>query len=94
MVAGSTSRDKVEIQGEDRLTWFESSPGYLRGFCTTCGSHLFWCEASGAQISVNAGALDGPTGLTMNYHIFVADKGDYYEVADGLPQHEGPRAKD
>ena len=37
-----------------------------------------------------AGTLDGPTGLHLQRHIFVADKGDYYDNADGLPQD--PRA--
>ncbi len=37
-------------------------------------------------ISVAAGALESPTGLRMARHIFVADKGDYYDIADGLPQ--------
>ena len=32
------------------------------------------------------GALDAPTGLRLGKHIFVADKGDYYDIADGLPQ--------
>ena len=39
-------------------------------------------------ISVAAGALDGTTGLRQSRHIFVADKGDYYDIADGLPQLE------
>jgi hypothetical protein len=31
----------------------------------------------------SAGAIDGPTGLPLAGHIFVADAGDYYEVAGG-----------
>lgn len=34
------------------------------------------------------GAFDGPTRTSVKMHIFVANKGDYYEIADGLPQHE------
>jgi hypothetical protein len=37
-------------------------------------------------MSIHAGTLNGETGLTTRGHIFVADKGDYYEIADGLPQ--------
>jgi aspartyl-tRNA(Asn)/glutamyl-tRNA(Gln) amidotransferase subunit A len=37
--------------------------------------------------SVALGAIDGPTGLRLQRHIFVADKGDYYDIADGLPQN-------
>ena len=33
-----------------------------------------------------AGAFNQPTGLEGAFHIFVEDKGDYYEIDDGLPQ--------
>ena len=35
-----------------------------------------------------AGSLDPGSGLSTAAHIFVADKGDYYDIADGRPQHE------
>ena len=35
-----------------------------------------------------AGTLDAPTGLAVKGHIFTADKGDYYDITDGLPQSE------
>ena len=34
-----------------------------------------------------AGSVDGDAGITLDRHIFVADKGDYYELNDGLPQY-------
>ena len=34
------------------------------------------------------GAFDGPTETSTKMHIFVGNKGDYYEIFDGLPQHE------
>jgi hypothetical protein len=33
------------------------------------------------------GAFDSPTGTRVATHIFVAEKGDYYDIADGLPQN-------
>ena len=33
------------------------------------------------------GALDTPTGTQLAIHIFVAEKGDYYDITDGLPQN-------
>ena len=32
------------------------------------------------------GCLDEPTGIRLANHIFVGEKGDYYEIGDGLPQ--------
>jgi hypothetical protein len=34
------------------------------------------------------GAFDTPTLTRLEKHIFVAEKGDYYEIADGLPQYQ------
>jgi len=76
----------VTITGEDNLTWFTSSDWAKRGFCKTCGSHLFWKANDSDEISIGAGSIDGPTGLQIDTHIYVADKGDYYDIADGRPQ--------
>ena len=34
------------------------------------------------------GAFDLPTNTKLRIHIHVADKGDYYQIADGLPQNQ------
>lgn len=33
------------------------------------------------------GAFDGPTETKLKIHIFAADKGDYYDITDNLPQN-------
>ena len=80
--------DQLEITNDTGLAWYQSSPEAKRGFCKNCGSSLFWAhEADKGAVSVMSGTLDGQTGITTQKHIFVADKGDYYDIADGLPQH-------
>jgi len=86
VAATSAARDSVAIRG--KVTWFHASDIARRGFCGTCGSSLFW-DGPGANISIHAGTLDGPTGLKTAGHIYCADKGDYYEIADGMPQAPG-----
>ncbi|MCC2111511.1 MAG: GFA family protein [Hyphomicrobiales bacterium] len=81
--------DQIEIDGRDEIQWYSASHEARRGFCRKCGSFLFWEPVGGDHIAVSAGSLDTPTGLTLRQHIFVADKGDYYEIADGLPQFPG-----
>lgn len=78
----------VAIAGAGHLTWYASSPKVRRGFCSRCGSWLFWEPVHRDWTSVALGALDGATGVTLERHIFVAEKGDYYTLADGLPQNE------
>lgn len=86
VAGGAAPRGAVAITGAGAITWFESSPGVRRGFCGTCGAHLFWDNPAFDTLSINLGALDGATGLKLAAHIFCADKGDYYEIEDGVPQ--------
>lgn len=88
VVATRIEPDKLTVEGGAHLTWFRSSRQAERGFCSRCGSLLFWRMDGRAAVSVMAGAFDQPTGLTLAKHIFVADKGDYYAIDDGLPQHQ------
>jgi hypothetical protein len=83
----------LTIEGEDNLTWFSASRDAERGFCKTCGSALFWKHNKLVYTSINAGAFDSPSGLKAEMHIFVADKGDYYEIDDGLPQYAASSPK-
>jgi hypothetical protein len=34
------------------------------------------------------GAFDGPTRTRLHVHIFVAEKSDYYDIADGAEQFD------
>ncbi|HEX9858030.1 MAG TPA: GFA family protein [Paracoccaceae bacterium] len=72
----------------ETLAEYVTPGGGQRGFCSGCGSSLYFRAADGA-FSVEAGVVDAPTGGWLARHIFVADKGDYYTLADGLPQHAG-----
>ncbi|QFU09462.1 Glutathione-dependent formaldehyde-activating enzyme [Rhodobacteraceae bacterium THAF1] len=85
VAATSAPKAQVEIEGEVR--WYQSSDTAKRGFCPDCGSNLFW-DGGGDELSIMAGTLDGPTGLELDRHIYVANKGDYYELDDRLPHFE------
>ncbi|HWE46944.1 MAG TPA: GFA family protein [Caulobacteraceae bacterium] len=78
-----------KLQDEANLRWYQASEKVRRGFCATCGSFLFWDPLDHDVIAVAMGAFDKPTGTKLHVHIFVADKGDYYDIADGLEQRPG-----
>lgn len=80
-------RSAVMVTGEDRVTWYQSSEKVRRGFCSVCGSSLFFDITHIDRIGLSMGAFDTPTNTKLSLHIFVADKGDYYDIADGLPQY-------
>ena len=83
--AGFTPAELV-IEPTEALRWYRSSDRAERGFCAECGSSLFWRAIGIEAIDVAPGAVNPPTGVRLAGHIFVADKGDYYSIADGLPQ--------
>ncbi len=84
--ATECERKDLHFISQQSLRWYQSSPTARRGFCETCGSQLFWETTGSTGVSILAGAMDLPTGLKASKHIFTADKGDYYEINDGLPQ--------
>jgi hypothetical protein len=85
-VSTDVPRSAVTIQGANSITWFHSSENVKRGFCSTCGSLLFWDPAGKDWLGIAMGTFDGPTDTRLRIHVHVAEKGDYYDIADGLPQ--------
>jgi hypothetical protein len=86
-------KSAVKIEGENSITWFKSSEKVRRGFCKTCGSSLFFDPLfppvrGEPWIGIAMGAFDGPTSTKIALHIFMAEKGDYYDVNDDAPQYE------
>ena len=81
--------EHLSVTDDDALAWYAASDEAKRGFCRHCGSALFWKADGSAKTSILVGCLDAPTGLAGKAHIFVADKGDYYELDDGLARHAG-----
>ena len=81
-------RSALTIHGADNVTWFQSSEKARRGFCSRCGSSLFWDPLHKDWIGVSMGAFDAPTDTKLRIHIYVADKGDYYDINDGVPQKQ------
>jgi hypothetical protein len=80
----------LTIHGEPLIGWYRSSDKVERGFCTVCGSTLFWKPniEGYAWIGVAGGLFDQPLGAKLAKHTFVSEKGDYYDIADGAPQHD------
>ena len=84
-------RDALHINNASTLKWYPSSEKVRRGFCGQCGSPLFFDPIDQLKhdwIGISLGAFDAPTGIHIEQHIFVAEKGDYYEITDGAKQND------
>lgn len=81
----AVDRDGFRFVEQRGLKWYAANAKVRRGFCGECGSSLLWDEEGESKIALCPGALDAPTGLVSKAHIYVASKGDYYELPeDGL----------
>ena len=81
-------REGFRLVEERGLKWYVVNETVRRGFCGECGSSLLWDEEGEPRMSICAGTMDAPTGLTSKAHIYVGSKGDYYPLADdGLLQY-------
>ncbi len=76
--------------GEDRIGWYESSPGTFRGFCTRCGTRLVSkFDEDPSTLGVPLALFDTDPGVRPEMHVHVASKADWYEICDDLPRFEG-----
>ena len=78
----SAPRAALHIAESATLAWYVDPNGRRRGFCDACGSSLFWSDEGRNTVSVSAGALDEPTGLVTEGHIYTGDVADW-ETAPG-----------
>lgn len=85
-VSTDVPKSAVAIMSEDKIGWYHSSAKVRRGFCSVCGASLFWDPVQRDFIGIAMGAFDDPTNTRMHINVYVGEKGDYYDITDGLPQ--------
>ncbi len=73
-------RERIAIKGN--VQWYATSEKATRGFCPRCGSFLFWQGTGESELSFSLGALEAPTEISVEKHIFCDHKGDYYEIGE------------
>ncbi len=73
--------DELSIDdAESLLRWFSPAPGASYGFCSRCGSSLFFQSTSDPERrSICAGTLAAPTGLRTTSAWWISQAGDYYD---------------
>jgi hypothetical protein len=79
----------VSISGEENVGVFNSSPWAERGFCTCCGTHLFYRIKQTRQYMIPAGLLDDPVELVFEHQVFVDERPDYYCFANETHEMTG-----
>ncbi len=104
--AAFRSRARVEksdfkwIQGEQLVNFYESTPGFSRGFCRVCGSPILnkisnteelapHNADSTSRFGIALATLDDDPGVRPTAHAFVASKAPWFTITDDLPQFPG-----
>lgn len=89
VAATACKTDTLKLLNDEGLAWYRSSPDAQRGFCSSCGSSLFWRPDHERYVSIMAGTLARPTGLQATTHIYTDMASDYYSIDDGLAHFGG-----
>lgn len=78
--------EQVSIEHRDNITHYSSSDWAQRGFCKTCGTHLYYHLKGTQQYYLSAGLFEHAK-FELKSQIFIDKKACYYELANQTPQY-------
>ncbi|WP_148864504.1 GFA family protein [Marinobacter fonticola] len=73
------------LTGLDHVTVYRSSEWAERGFCDTCGTHLFYKLKNSGDYIFPAGLFQKGMDFVMDSQIFIDRKPSYYAFANETP---------
>lgn len=82
-------KSDLEIIGEENITRYASSEWAQRGFCKSCGTHLFYLLEKGGQYMVPAGFFECEPDLRLDHQIFIEEKPEYYSFSNDTKNMTG-----
>jgi hypothetical protein len=75
--------------GSETIRWFASSEKSERGFCSRCGTTLFFRSSlAPGEVHVALACADGPIDRQPQLHIFYEAHVPWVTLADELPKYE------
>jgi hypothetical protein len=78
-------QDGVQIEGQDAMRLYTSSPWAERAFCGTCGSNLFYRVTEEGPMQgdyhIGLGSLDDANGIALTTEYFIDLKPDGFDFA-------------
>jgi hypothetical protein len=78
--------DGVEFEGEEHLKTYDSSAWASRGFCSRCGSSLFYYLKPADRYIMCVGAFDDASAFRLVGEIYIDHKPAGYDFAGNLPK--------
>lgn len=74
--------DSLKISDETSVKRYQSSEWAERGFCSNCGTHLFYHLIPNNQYHVPAGLLDIQSEYKFSHQVFIDEKPEYYSFSN------------
>jgi hypothetical protein len=75
------------IEGKDKLSAYESSPGKHRYFCSVCGSHLVASRATHPHVVLRVATLDEDPGMKPQGHFWTAHDVSWLQDGEVIPSY-------
>jgi hypothetical protein len=76
------------LEGGDRVTAYESSPGKKRFFCPVCGCHIVAAREKQPHVILRLATLDQDPGVRPEFHIWRSHDVPWLSDAPGLPSFD------
>ena len=75
-------KSDVKISGSEYVSTFDSSEWAQRGFCSRCGSHLFYLLKQNNQYIIPAGLFETHTEFIFDHEVFIEEKPAWYSFSN------------
>ena len=72
----------VTFEGDENIGRIRSSDWAERGFCTKCGSNLFYHLVESSDYQISAGLFEDQSLLKMSLQVFIDSKPQYYAFSN------------
>ena len=73
---------EVLFEGEEYISVFDSSEWAERGFCSQCGSHLFYRIKQDGRHFIPVGLLDTDQEPVLTHQVFIDEKPSFYHFSN------------
>ena len=79
----------VDFQGAEHISTYSSSDWAERGFCRSCGTHLFYRLKQREHYAIPVGLFDGRDDWKLTEQIFIDEKPAFYAFAQATKNLTG-----
>lgn len=79
----------VSFGGEENVSVFDSSAWAERGFCSQCGTHLFYRLKESGQHMIPVGVFESDDNLVFDSQVFIDEKPSFYSFANETKKMTG-----